>query len=85
MGCFLDDLGAFGINVDQWTIAAQNEGEMRKTADQGVARFMAKLITAENVRASLRHGVVCTNVMGRTNQLIARSKRARAGSLAIVD
>ena len=22
MGCFLDDLGAFGINADQWTTAA---------------------------------------------------------------
>ena len=30
--CFLDDLGAFGINVDQWTTAAQGEGECRKTA-----------------------------------------------------
>ena len=28
MGCFLDDLGAFGINADQWTTAemAQNSG-----------------------------------------------------------
>ena len=24
MGCFLDDLGAFGINADQWTTAAQD-------------------------------------------------------------
>ena len=27
MGCFLDDLRAFGINVDQWTTAAQDGGE----------------------------------------------------------
>ena len=27
MRCFLDDLGAFGINGDQWTTAAQGEGE----------------------------------------------------------
>ena len=26
MGCFLDDLGAFGINADQWMTAAQDEG-----------------------------------------------------------
>ena len=26
MGCFLDDLKAFGINADQWTTAAQDEG-----------------------------------------------------------
>ena len=25
--CFLDDLKAFGINTDQWTTAAQDEGE----------------------------------------------------------
>ena len=34
MGCFLDDLRAFGINADQWTTAAQDEGEWRRTADQ---------------------------------------------------
>ena len=28
MGYLLDDLRAFGINVDQWAIAAQNEGGM---------------------------------------------------------
>ena len=32
MGCFLDDLRAFGINADQWTTAAQDEGEWRRTA-----------------------------------------------------
>ena len=26
MGCFLDDLRAFGIIADQWTTAAQDEG-----------------------------------------------------------
>ena len=35
MGRFLDDLGAFGINADQWTTAAQDEGEWRRTAEQG--------------------------------------------------
>ena len=29
MGCFLDDLGAFGINAHQWTTAFQDEGEWR--------------------------------------------------------
>ena len=49
MGCFLDDLRAFGINADQWTImtAAQGEGEWRRTAKQGAERFMAKWIAAE--------------------------------------
>ena len=27
MGCFLNDLRAFGINADQWTTAAEDEGE----------------------------------------------------------
>ena len=53
MGCLLDELGAFGINADQWTAAAQDEGEWRKTAE----RFMAKWIAAEKVRAGLRHAV----------------------------
>ena len=43
MGCFLGDLRAFSINTHQWTIAAQDKGEWRRTAEQGgVERFMAK-------------------------------------------
>ena len=42
MGCFLDDLRAFGINTDQWTTAVQDEGEWRRTAEQGAEHFMAK-------------------------------------------
>ena len=42
MGCFVGDLRAFGINADQWTTAAQGEGEWRRTAGQGVEHFMAK-------------------------------------------
>ena len=87
MGCFLDDLRAFGINADQWTTAAQNEGEWRRTAEQGAANFMAKWIAAEKTKAGLRqqHAVVCPNVTGRTKERIAQNKRARAGSLALVD
>ena len=84
MGCFLDDLRAFGINVDQWTTAAQDEGEWRRTADQGAGRFTAKSIAAEKA-AGLHHAVICPNVTGRTKKRISHSKRARAGSLAIVD
>ena len=47
MGCFLDDLRAFGINADQWTAAAQDEGEWRRTAEQGADHFVVKWITAE--------------------------------------
>ena len=40
MGCLLDGLRAFGINGDQWTTAAQDEEEWRRTAEQGAERFM---------------------------------------------
>ena len=86
IGCFLDDLRAFGINADQWpTAAAQREREWLKIAEQGPEYFMAKWIVAEKARAGLRHAIVCPNVTGRTKQRIAQSKRARAGSLALVD
>ena len=85
MECFLDDLRAFGINVDQWTTAAQDEGEWRRTAEQGAEHFMAKWIVAEKTKAGLRHVVECPNVTGRTKERIAQSKWARAGSLLLVD
>ena len=83
--CFLDDLSAFGINADQWTTVAQDEGKWRMTAEQGAERSTAKLIAAEKARAGLRHAVVCPNVARRTNEKKAQNKRAHAGSLAIVD
>ena len=76
MGCFLNDLRAFGINADQWTTAAQDEGEWRRTAEQGAEYFISKWIAAEEARAGLRHEVVCPNVTGRTTERIAQSKRA---------
>ena len=36
----LDDLRDFGINVDQWTTAAQDEGAWRRTAEQGAEHFI---------------------------------------------
>ena len=80
-GVFPDNLRAFGINAYQWTTAAQDEGEWRRTAEQGAEHFMAKLIAAEKAKAGLRHAVVYPNVTGRTKKRIAQSKRARAGSL----
>ena len=46
---------------------------------------MAKWMLAKKVWARLWHGVVCSNVTGGTKQRIAQSKRARGGSLAVVD
>ena len=85
MGCFLDDLRAFGINADQWTTEAQEEREWRITAEQGAEHFMAKWIAAEKAKAGLRHAVVCPNVTGRAKERIDQSNRARAGPLALVD
>ena len=46
---------------------------------------MAKLIVAKKAKAGLRHAVVCPNVRGGDQgEDIAQSKRARAGSLALV-
>ena len=84
-GVFLDDLRAFGINTDQWTTAAQGEGEWRRTAEKGAKHFMAKCIAAEEARAGLRHAAVCPNLTGRKKERISQSKWARAGSLALVD
>ena len=85
MGGFLDDLRAFGNNAVQLTTATQDEEEWRRTAKQGTERFMAKWIAAEKNKAGLRHAVVYPNVTERTKERIAQSKRARAGSLALVD
>ena len=86
-GCFLDDLKASGIIADQWwTTTAQDEGKWRRTVEQGAERFiMAKWIAAEKTKAGVRHALVCPNVTGRTKERVAQSKRARAGSLALVD
>ena len=84
-GVFLDNLRAFGINADQWTTAAQDKRNWRRTADQGAEYFMAQWIVAEKAKAGLQQAVVCQNVTGRTKNRIAQSKRARAGSLALVD
>ena len=85
VGCFLDDLRAFGVNADQWATAAQDEGEWCRTAEQGAEHFMARWTAAEKAKVGLRHAVACLNVTGRTKERIAQNKRARAGSLALVD
>ena len=47
---------------------------------------MTKCIAAEKASsAGLRHALVCPNVTGNAKNRIAQRKRARAGSLAIVD
>ena len=50
MGCFLDDLTAFGINADQWTTAVvvQGEGEWHRTAERGAERCIENDCCREN-------------------------------------
>ena len=55
IGCFLDNLRTFGINDDQWTTAAQDEGEWWRTAEKEAGHFMAKWIAGEKAKAGLRH------------------------------
>jgi len=85
MGCLLDDLRAFGIKTDQWTIAAQDADEWYKTANKGAEFFTKNWIAADGARAALRHAVVSPNVTGRTRERVAQSKRARTGLLATID
>ena len=85
MGCSLDCLRVFSINAKQWTTAAQDGREWRKTEEQKTGRFMAKWTAADRVRAGLWHAVICRNVKERAKERIAQSKCVRAGSLAIVD
>ena len=73
MGCFPDDPRTFGINADQWTTAAQDEEEWCRTAEHGAEHFVAKWIAAEKTREQAG------------SERIPQSKRARAGSLALVD
>ena len=83
MGCFLDDLRAFGINADQWMTAAQDEWGWCKTIEQRTEHFTAKWIAAERARDRLPHAVVCPND-GKDQGEDILNQCARAGSLAVV-
>ena len=85
MGCLVDDLRAFGIETEQWKIAAQDADEWHKIVMQGAEFFMTKWIVAERAKTVMRYAGAYSNVTGRTKERVAQSKRARAGLLAIVD
>ena len=68
MRCLLDDLRAFGIQTDQWTIAAQDESEWYKTVKQGLDLLRRKWIAAARARAALRYAIVCPNMTGRSEK-----------------
>ena len=66
-------------------LQSRTRGKDAGRRNKGAERFMAKWMAAEKARAGLRHTVVCPNMTRRVKERIAPSKRARAGSLAIVD
>ena len=63
----------------------RTRGNGAERQNKGRNIFMAKWIVADRTKVRLRHAVVCPDVTGRTKKRIAQSKRARAGSLALVD
>ena len=89
MRCLLDDLRAFDINVKtsgRLQSRKRGNGARRQNKARGET-FHGEMdhCSAEKVRAGLRHAVVCPNMAGSTKERIAQSKRAHAGSLAVVD
>ena len=52
---------------------------------QNSGTFYGEMDRCRESQAELRHVVVCSNVTGRTKERITQSKRARAGSLTLVD
>ena len=62
------------------------QGGMAQDGGTRGGTFHDEMDCWSEARAGLRHAGVCPNVAEGTNErIIARSKRARAGSLAIVD
>ena len=80
MGCFLDDLIAFGIDADQsmddyyYILQSRTRGNGARQQNKGRdVSWRNGSIAAEKVRAGLRHAVVCPNVAGRTKERIAEA------------
>ena len=84
MGCFLDDLGAFGISTTtSGRLQPRTRGNAAERSNRG-GKFHSKIDRCR-AWAGLRYTVLCPNVTGRTKERIAQSTRARAGLLAAVD
>ena len=81
----LDELRAFGINVDQWATAAQDKGECRKTAEQRGRKFHGEMDRCRESRGwdTTRNSMPERD--GKDSERIAQSKHGRNGLLAIVD
>ena len=77
MGCFLDDLKAFGINADQWTTAAQDQGEWRRTAEQGAQHYNGEM---DRYRESQGWTTACSGKPERDGKDQGEDSRKQAGS-----
>ena len=87
MGCFLDELKAFGINVDQCTTHdySPGRGGMAQNGGTWGGAFYGEMDRCRESQGSTTACSGMLNVTGRTKERIAQSKRTRAGSLALVD
>ena len=82
MGCFLDDLRAFGTNADQWTTAG---GMAQNGRTRGRTLFHGEM---DRCRESQGWTTACSGMPecdGKDQDEDIPSKRTRAGSLALVD
>ena len=77
MGCFLDDLRDFGINADQWTTAAQDEGEWCRTAEQGGGTFRGEM---DHCRESQGWTTACNGMSERDGKDQGEDGPKQAGS-----
>ena len=77
IGCFLADLRAFGISADQWTTAAQNEGEWRRTAEQRGRMFHGEL---SRYRETQGWTTACSRMPGRDGKDQGEDGPKQAGS-----
>ena len=77
MGCFLDDLRAFGINSDQWTTAAHDEGEWRRTAEQRGGTFHGKM---DRCRENQGWTTACSGMPERDGKDQGEDSPKQAGS-----
>ena len=84
--------GAFPGPTSELSASTPTSGRLRPgrggMAQNGRTRggtFHGKMSRCRKNQGWTRHAVVCSNVTGRTKERIAQSKRARAGTLALVD
>ena len=77
MGCFLDDLRAFGINADQWTTTAQGGGGM---AQNGGTRGGTIHDEVDRCRESQGWTTICSRMPERDGKDQGGDSSKQAGS-----